>query len=146
MDHSPAYIIYKYLVAEGLVTVPTAGDDWPMFVGNLPDGNDVKNNATACLDTTPVKDGRVMEGETIFHEGCEILLRSVDYNPGWAKMKALKDALDAVNRNTITILTKTYRLDSITLATGITSLGQEENSPKRREMFSLNFLVTLKET
>ena len=146
MDHSPAYIISKYLIGEGLLTAPGDSGDWPVYVGILPDGDKTENNIVACVDTSPVKDGRIMStGENIFHHGCQLLLRATAYNTGYSKMQALQAALEAVNRDSIAISTSTYRLDNITLTTGVVVIGQEEGS-ERRELFSLNFLVTLKET
>ena len=147
MDHSPAYIIKKYLVGEGLLVEPGDSGDWPAYVGILPDGkpDEVKNDIVACMDTSPVKDGRIMgTGENILHYGVQILLRSTAYNTGYAKMEALRASLESVNRDTIIISANTYRLENVTLTTGVVVVGQEEGS-KRRELFSLNFLVTLKE-
>ena len=144
MNHTPAYIIAQYLIGEGFLTTPGESGDWEVYTGNLPDGDDVENNIVACMDTESVKDGRVMAGENIFHYGVQLLLRSTAYNTGYAKMDDLVDALEAVDRDTVTISTSDYRLDNITLTTSIVVIGQEEGS-KRRELFSLNFLVTLKE-
>ena len=145
MDHSPAYILAKYFIDEGLLSDPTGGSAWPVFVGTLPDGDEVADNAAACIDTTPVKDGRLMVGGNIFHFGCQVLLRSVEYNAGYSKIDALRNAIEAVDGDTVTIAGTTYQMDNITIATGIVVIGQEEKSSKRREMFSLNSLITLKE-
>ena len=145
MNHSPAYIIAQYFIDEGLLVDPSASGDWPVYVGVLPDENDVNHDAVGSIDTAPVKDGRVMEGgEVIFHEGVQLLLRATAYNSGYAKMNDLKDALELINRDTITISSSSYRLDNITLTSGIVTIAQEDGS-KRRSLFSLNFLVTLKE-
>lgn len=145
MDHSPAYIISEYLIGKGLLIIPGDSGDWPVYVGSLPDGNDIDNEIVGCMDTTPVKDGRIMSsGENIFHYGVQLVLRSTVYNTGWEKIEGLKSELELVNRNTVIISSISYRLDNITLSTGIVNIGQEEGS-KRRELFSLNFIVTLEE-
>ena len=145
MDYTPAYIIRQYLIEEALLILPGSSGTWPAYVSALPDGDGVADEAVGCMDTSPIKDGRKMsDGENLFHFGVQLLLRSTAYNTGWAKMETLLNALETVKRNTVTISGTDYRLDNITLATGIVDLGQEEGS-KRRELFSLNFLVTLKE-
>ena len=144
MDNSPAYIMAQYLIGEAYLSDPSSSGDWKVFVGNLPDGDDVDHDAVGCMDTTPIKDGRVMEtGETLFHFGCQLIIRSSDYNEGFAKADELKLFLETIQRDTETISGTVYRLDNITIASGVIALGQD--GPKRRELFSLNFLVTLKE-
>ncbi len=145
MDNSPADIVAQYLIDQGLLITPGDSGEWPVYVGSLPDGNDASNEAVGCMDTTPVKDGRIMRtGENIFHWGGQLLVRAIDYNIGWAKTVALMESLEVVKRVTVTIESVNYRLDNITIASGPVALGQEEGT-KRRELFSLNFLVTLKE-
>jgi len=149
MNHSPAYIIAQYLIGQSLLSDPTGSGSWPVFVGNLPDSNLVKDNAASCMDTSPVKDGRIMSnGETIFHYGVQILLRAKAYNTGYAKCETLMSALEAVDGAQETIDSKTYQIENVSPSTGIVVLGQEAqevNSSKRRELFSMNFIVTLKE-
>ena len=145
MDHSPAYIIAHYLRDEGILSDPTGNDSWPVYVGALPDGDEVVHDVAGCIDTTPVKDGRLMSlGENLFHAGIQLLLRAETYNTGYQKAQAIATALEGVNRDEITISLKTYRIDNVSQTTGIVVMGQEEGS-KRRELFSMNFLTTLKE-
>jgi hypothetical protein len=144
MDHSPAYIIAQYLIGEGLLVGPTDSGDWPVRVGSLPDGKLIPDNAVACIDTAPEKDGRLMIGENIFHYGVQILLRAKKYNIGYAKASAIASNLELVARVQEIIGAKTYRIDNVSATTGIVAIGQEEGT-KRRELFSLNFLITLKE-
>jgi hypothetical protein len=144
MNHSPAYIIAQYLINEGLVTDPSEVGLWKIYVGAMPDGDDVEHDLVGAMDTTPVKDGRLMTGTTIFHHGVQLLLRSSAYNAGYAKITALAEAMDAVDDDQVTIGSDTYEIANVTHSTGVVVLGQEEGT-KRREMFSVNFLATLKE-
>ena len=145
MDYSPAYIMAQYLIGESLLTDPSDSGSWPVYVGLLPDGNGVAHEAVSCVDTSSVKDGRILNGgENIFHFGFQLMVRATAYNTGYAKAQALAEALQEVNRDTVTISGTTFRIDSVTDTSGVTVVGQEEGS-KRRELFSLNFLVTLKE-
>lgn len=146
MNHSPAYIVQQYLIDEGIAIDPSVDADanWAAFVGVLPDGDKVDHDCMGVFDTSPLRDGRVMSGDTLYHYGVQVLLRSSDYNAGYAKADAIQTALEAVSRDNITIDSTTYRLDNINPTTGIVTLGQEEGT-KRRTVFSLNFLVTLTE-
>lgn len=149
MNYSPAYIMSEYLITQGLGIEPGDSGDWPIFVATLPDGDDVPDDAIACVDTSPLKDGRVMtSGENIFHEGVQILIRSQadDYNSGYAKAKAISDNLETVQMVQVTIDSgNVFRIDNVTDTTGVVVIGQEEENGKRRNLFSCNFLVTLKE-
>lgn len=146
MDYSPAYIIAQFLIDEDIFIAPSSSGNWPLFVGLLPDDQDIDHDIAACMDTESVKDGRISEdGENIFHYGFQIIIRAEAYNTGYAKAQEVATALEEINRDEVTISTKTYRLDNVTQTTGVVVVGQEEGS-KRRELFSINFLVTLKET
>lgn len=144
MNHSPAYIVREYLIDQGDVTDPENSGSWPAFVGNLPDGVNVDHDAIGCIDTTPVKDGRIMGGAPLFHYGFQLLLRASAYNTGYAKLDALADELATVDDDQVTIGSNVYKINSITQVTGVVSLGQEEGT-KRRELFSVNFLATIQE-
>ena len=148
MNYSPAFIISQYLIDEGICVDPSDSGDWPVFVVLLPDGDEVDDNALACFDTAPLKDGRVMEGENIFHYGVQILIRSDanDYSGGWTKAKEIESAMEELNRTEITIDSgNVFRVDSATDTTGVVAIGQEMENSKRRNLFSCNFLVTMKE-
>ncbi len=146
MNHSPAYILAQYLIDEGLLTDPSESADWKMYTGSLPDGLLTDHNAVACIDTTPVKDGRIMGGDPLFHHGIQLLLRSTDYNTGYAKASLLAEAFAAVDDDQVAIDSglNTYEIANVSQVSGVLVLGQEDGT-KRREMFSVNFLATLKE-
>lgn len=144
MDHSPADIVAQYLIDEGVFIDPSSSGEWEIYVGMMPDGNNVEHDTAAAIDTAPVKDGRIMGGAPLFHPGVQIMVRASAYRDGFAKAQEAATALAAVDDDTVTIGTKTYQLMNITQATGVTSLGQEPGT-KRRELFSVNFLATLKE-
>jgi len=144
MDHSPAYIIAQHLIDEGLLTDPTGSGDWPGFVGALPDGEDVDHDAVGCMDTSPIKDGRIMGGESMLHYGVQLLVRADAYNTGYAKAQALMSELESLDDNDVIIGSDTYEINNASTTTGVVVLGQEEGT-KRREMFSVNFLITITE-
>ena len=145
MDHSPAYILVQHLISEGEVSAPTSSGSWPSYVGVLPDHDTVEDNAVAVMDTAPVKDGRIMGGSPLFHDGIQILIRSSAYNTGFSKASDLAAALAAIDDSEIEVESgSTYNLASITQITGVISLGQEPGT-KRRYQFSVNFLATIQE-
>lgn len=145
MNYSPAYILAQYLIGEGLLKGPSESGVWPAFVGSLPDGDGVDNDAAVLVDTAPVKDGRIMGGEPLFHHGVQILLRSVAYNAGYNKVAALAAALAGVQNDEVEVESgSTYTLNNITQISGVLPLGQEPGT-KRRWMFSVNFLATIQE-
>ncbi len=86
-----------------------------------------------------------MSGTPMFHYGVQLLLRASDYNTGYAKADAIATLLAAVDDDDVAVdSNNTYTVVSITQTTGVVVMGQEEGT-KRREMFSVNFLATLKE-
>lgn len=146
MNHSPAYIMSQFFIDEGIVIDPQDSGDWPIYVGVLPDDENVKDDIVACMDTEPLKDGRLFDnGENIWHFGFQIMIRAINYNTAYDKADELSISCESIDRDEITIGSTTYRLDNVSQTTGIIGLGQEDSS-RRRQLFSVNFLVTLKET
>ena len=97
------------------------------------------------MDTDGLLDGRLMNtGENVIHKGVQLMVRAEAYNTGYQKTQAIATALEGVDGDQITIETKTYQIDNVSQTTAVVVLGQEEGS-KRRELFSVNFLITLKE-
>ena len=149
MNYSPAYILSQYLIDEGLAVEPSDSGDWPIFVASLPDGDEIPDDAIASIDTAGVKDGRLNEtGENIIHYGVQIIVRSEihDYLSGYTKAQAIESKLETVDRNEVMIDSgNVFRLDNVSTTSGVVAIGQEEENSKRRNLFSCNFLVTLKE-
>lgn len=145
MDYDPAYIMSRFFIDEEIVIDPQDSGSWPIYVGVLPDDETVNDNIVACINTEPLKDGRLFSsGENIWHYGFQLMIRSSDYNTAYDKADELAVSCEGINRNEITISGTTYRLDNVSQTTGIIGLGQEDGS-KRRQLFSVNFLVTIKE-
>lgn len=142
---SPASILRSFIIEEaiGSMTLPSDGSDWPLFISSMPDGNDVKVNCGAIYDTSGVLDGKLSDGEVVQHPGIQIRIRSDDYETGYAKIEIIALALDDVDWNTIVINSTTYLFQNISRTTPIISLGPERGF-KRRFLFTVNFMVTLK--
>lgn len=144
MNDSPAVIIAKWLQDEGLFTDPSDGLDWPVFIGSMPDGRNVDHNCAAVYDTSGVKDGRLMVGEGIYHPGIQVKIRSASYADGWDKAMSVENSAESVRGDSVTVGVVTYTLSNISQTGTINPLG-EEKGQKRRYLFTLNFVLTVKE-
>ena len=145
MNYSPAYVIAEYLISQGELSNALESGDWKVYIGSLPDGADVDHDAVASIDTTNVKDGREMGSLPLFHYGVQLLVRSSAYMTGYVKAQDLADALGAIQNATVTVDSSySYEIANVTDTSGVISIGFEEGT-KRRNLFSVNFLVTIKE-
>jgi hypothetical protein len=142
LEDSPAAVITAYLINEGKMYADTS-NTWPMYVSSLPDGINVVDNAGAAYDTLPVKDGRLMSGSLILHHGVQIKMRSVVYDDGWDKMQEIVSLLDTVVNELVTVGSNTYVISSIS-RNPVFPLGVEPGT-KRRNLFTVNLLVTMRQ-
>ena len=58
LQHSPCFIVGSYLIANGVVSLPSLSSDWPLYKSAMPD---VADNYGAIYDTAPIIDTRVSE-------------------------------------------------------------------------------------
>ena len=147
LDDTPANILAQYIVQiTELMVAPSAEAVWPLYVHRLPDGNAVPSNAGAVIDTTPVKDGRIMGGNTVQHYGVQLLFRSkdVEYNEGWVLANKVVVALDGIDNAIITRNGTDYDIISVSRTAALTFIGVEPGT-KKRNMFSANVLMTVKQ-
>lgn len=140
---SPSLILQTYLIAQGLFVAPNVGA-WPLFISHLPDGEDVDDNAGGIFDDAPFLDGRVMQGENTQHYGLQVKIRSIDYETGWLKGKAILDDFESIAKETIVVGSNTYTLWSISAKSGVVFMGTEQGT-KRRYMFETNWSITISE-
>ena len=147
ISDSPASILSAYLIETlGLFKDPAnSPSDWPLFISSLPDGTNLPNNVASIYDRTGDTDGRIMSSvKTIVHYGIQIVLRVVNYSDGWTMGTAILEAFETVNQEFQDVSGKTYIIENITRTTQLTPTGVESGS-KRRDLFSLNFITTIKE-
>lgn len=138
----PILIVRSFLVSESLASLPSSDTDWPCHIGSMPDSADV----SVCLyDTAAMKDGRLMDGETIDHPGIQVKIRCKDYQVGWRKISAISASLDFLNREEITIDSETYLIENMNRASSIMPMGIAKDDTKRRYLFSVNYTMTIKE-
>jgi hypothetical protein len=143
LNHSPAYVLAQHLISEGYGVAPGDSGEWPLFVANLPDGDKAEDDALALVDTSGVKDGRLMSGTPLFHHGIQLRVRARAYNTGYNKAQTIASYLATIQNVEEEVDSITYTLNNVTQTTDVVSIGQGE--ARRREEFSVNFLVTLKE-
>lgn len=141
---SPASILAYYIINNLLkMTDRDDREDWPLYTSFLPDGDNVKSNSGAVYDTTGIKDGRLMTGEVPQHPGTQLKIRSKSYEVGYIKIEDIASALEEVVGETIVMDTGIYLLSNISRTSPVISLGLD-GSDKRRFLFTVNFLMTVK--
>ena len=143
----PAAIVKQYLINElaGVDPVTDPTTDWPIFVGTMPDDDDVKDRALAVFDTAPRLDGRdVQDGDVFLHYGIQVLVRADSYPTGWTRLKLVMDKLDVALSVSVVYNSTTYKLVNSS-RTSFFALGTEPDK-RRRETFSMNSLVAIMET
>jgi hypothetical protein len=141
LSHPPAQIIARLIVDLGVGALPSTSSSvtWPTYVSKEPTSPD---NVMTVYDTTPVSDGRVMDGESQYHYGFQLRIRGVNYSQGWTKASAVHSAFDSMYEKIITIDGTRYLVHSVVNNGGILSLGNESPESKR-ELFTLNALTTI---
>lgn len=144
LGDSPASVLQTWAVGAGYGTLPSSGSTWPIYVANLPDGDDVEDDAIRLADSTPIKDGRLMEGPIVQHYGVHLTVRSRDRDDGWDKINTISSAMDAVHLATVTRNSVDYLLENIS-RNPVNFLGLEPQSTKRRFQHTADLLVTMKQ-
>ena len=141
---SPAYILASYIIDTlRYMTDYNDGSAWPLYISSLPDGDDIQNNAGGIYDTTGLLDGKDMRDSVVVeHHGIQIKIRSIDQQTGWTKMRQIVGDLDQVQMQEITANDITYEMASISRTSPIACIGTDE---KRRFLFTVNFLATIRE-
>ncbi len=138
---SPAKVIWNYLVAQGLITNPSAGSAWPGYCNFSPPTPD---NTVAVYDTESKGSGRFMVGgEVQEHNGVQIAARAADQDDAYLKCKnILIDFDQTVNRTDVTVDSDTYRIQSISRTSDVISAGREPGTG--RKLFTANVSVSLR--
>ena len=144
INDMPCLIIARYLIAEGYMSLPSLGKDWPIYVTHMPDGKNIADNIGAVYDTTPLSEGKLMNSDFIQHFGIQLKIRSKNFDDGWDKINEISVAMNNVH-NAIQIVNGTdYLIQNMSRSSGPIFMGIEEGT-KRRNMFSENWLATINE-
>jgi len=148
MSATPAQIIQQVLLDASLTNPPVNKNTvWPSFISFLPDADDAPNDAIGIIDSMSVKQTRLMIGEVIERPGVQILVRSQKYDVGYARARAIVAELDEVINRPVQIdSTESYLITSVNRTSGVIPLGREPSGmgTKRRELFSINILFTVR--
>ena len=141
LQHSPCYIVGSYLIAEEVVSLPSLDSDWPLYKSSMPvEANDV----CAIYDTTPIVDARVSKTYPNTHYGLQIIIRASDYETGKAKARAIAGILETVQNSSVEFEDYEYEIRTARPTSGVIPLGQEPETTKRRYLFTINFISTIK--
>jgi hypothetical protein len=144
LTYSPADMVRRLLVALGQGTLPVSETTWPIYASNEPDTPD---NCITVYDTAGKTNGRVHNtGEVQEHHGIMIRIRAVDFTTGWSKAGLISNCIDtSVLNNSLSLDGKTFIIYSITRTGNVLSIGKESPT-SRRNLFSLNAVVALRQT
>ena len=141
LQHTPCFIIGAYLIAEAIVSLPSLSSDWPLYKSAMPDDAD---DSCAIYDTTPIVDMRVSKSFPNTHYGLQIIIRASDYETGKAKAKAIAVVLETAQNSSVEFGDYEYEIRTARPTSGVIPLGQEPETTKRRYLFTINFISTIK--
>lgn len=138
----PSEVLWKYLVDTAeLFTSPADGATWPLFIGHLPDANDVEDEAGAIYNTVGLFDGKDMRENIDQHFGIQISVRSLTEQAGYDKMSDIEADLKSVHNELVSFIAgETWQINTISQTGPIVSLGVDE---QRRFLFTLNVIVSM---
>ena len=141
---SPAKWVQAYLIAAGgaVAVVPATPVDWMCYVGAMPDGPDVPDNAVATYDIAGRRQGRIQRtGESIGQPGVQIKVRASDRTACYTKIQSIALLLDAARRNALTVGGDKATLSSVTRDQPI-SIGPVPGN-RVRFAYTLNMTIVL---
>lgn len=132
LSHSPAQILRQLLLD---LELGTGGSPWRIYYATMPDKPD---KAIRVAGTAGLHQGREMIGGKVYERyGFQIMIRSQDYEEGYAKANSIAIDLDqSVGRTTVSVDDSNYRIQSISRDGTVIPLGRDETS--RRFLFSIN--------
>jgi hypothetical protein len=144
LDYSPAMVLFEYLTDAAIFTNPVYETTWPLYISNLPDGKGAVDDCAAIYDTSGLVNGRISSGENIIKYGIQIRVRAKEYTDGWDKGQELVKFFESGAFEVEMPDGVAYEVLNMHQTTPYAATGVEEGS-KRRMLFSVNFLVTIKE-
>ncbi len=139
---SPAEVLYRVMVDLGLGSGGVGSEDWPIFIGFMPEAPD---EALCVYDTAGRQDGRIMSnGEQIIHPGIQIRIRGKVYSTTRAKAENIARILSEQKRRLVEPETGVFKtLMNFSQTGDILSLGIEAEDPRRRHHFTINAIATI---
>jgi Bacteriophage minor capsid protein len=142
LNHSPAQILRRVLVAQGHGADPPAGP-WPAYCPLEPDKPD---NCLTVQGTAGTDHGRTMiDGERQEFHGVQLRVRASDPLTGYTKARALAVALDTLSRVAVTLSTTAYLLHAVTRTSDVLELSTDTPRTKRH-LYTINARFTVRQT
>ena len=143
LAHSPSEIIQNLMVDLGLGVLPSVDGSWPIYRSGLPEDPD--NTISVIRTAGRLQGRRHPTGETIEHYGIQITVRGTTPTIGDTKVRAIADSFDTnVLRDSVTIGSDVYVVQSINRASGPIPLGNETPESKR-QIFTLNITASIRQ-
>lgn len=140
MNHTPAQVIAQ-LLQDNAIFAAHDGTPWPLFVSSMPETPD---QAGCLYDTSPVLHGFLQKTRAqMQHWSIQLRVRSISYDDGWVKAQDALENLIQESFDVVTVAGSSYTIQAIVPATGVVALGVEQEGTKRRNLFTVNFLVAL---
>jgi hypothetical protein len=141
--HSAADVICQALIDLGICAdagVQPYGD-WPAFVDNEPDGDDIPDNVVTVYNTSGQAFPRTMvDLERIEYSGIQVRVRSENEVLGYRKAKQIAKALDKILDALVSIEGTDYHLHTIIRDSTILPLGKESETSSRN-LHTVNGIV-----
>ena len=121
LSHSPAEILYQYLL-DAEVIGPHDDENWPSFINNNPPDVD---SFIVVRDTAGRTQGKVhVTMETVMKDGVQIVVTS-DQLSSFRKTDEIKEALEIIFRELVTIDSISYIIQAATLTSTIIAMGKD---------------------
>jgi len=142
LTHPPAEIIGQLLVDLSVGT-NTLSADWAVFIESEPDTPD---ESITVFDTANTYQGTIqISGETQEFHGIQVRVRGGRYSTAWAIVNDVAVKMDTqVKRDIVTLSSSTYNVHGAHRTSGPIHLGRESPQSKR-EIFTLNYLVSIRQ-
>ena len=124
-------------VGEGSHPVDNAGDEWPVYVGSLPEDYD---EAICVYDTSGTLSARMFVGGNWVraeHPGFQIRVRAREYDDGYEKLAEICEILDSIQAYSVTVNSTDYVVYALTRTGTIMVMGLEPGN-RRRFAFTVN--------
>ena len=138
LNHSPQKILAYMLVDLGIVTGPGIGGSWPILIGqeiNSPD------QLVIAYGSAPISQGdNQPDGEAETRYGVQFMVRDLDEDTGYIKANAIFTALEPILRQTVSIGSNAYHVQSVSPRAPI-PLNRQTNSGHL--YWSINATTTL---
>lgn len=148
-NHMTEDIVAQLLMDLGVGTDPVDDLDWPVFSTQEPD---LPDDCITVYGTEGTKQGRnSFSGEVWMNPGVQLRVRSALPEKGGLKCKEIEEAIDGVYDRSVSLDpptgtgTDVYLVHDVSRQGGAIPLGKESPS-SRRNVFTINALVSLRQT